>query len=92
MAQNRGLWGALGDPRGWCAITTSLVGRDAHGFLLTGSAAGAAGAAPFATSLAGVFAIGDVRAGSVKRVGGAIERSGLLPVVFVPMLSGVSPS
>jgi len=28
--------------------------------------------APFETSVPGAFAIGDVRAGSVKRVGGAI--------------------
>ena len=30
MAQNRGFRGAWGDPRGWCAITTPLVGRKAH--------------------------------------------------------------
>lgn len=47
---------------------------DQHGFVLTGAAVpGAApGKAPLEASLAGVFAIGDVRAGSVKRVGGAI--------------------
>ena len=31
MAQNRGFRGASGGiQRGWCAITTPLVGRDAH--------------------------------------------------------------
>ncbi|TPE45108.1 FAD-dependent oxidoreductase [Amaricoccus solimangrovi] len=47
---------------------------DTHGFVLTGaSVPGAApGKPPLEASLPGVFAIGDVRAGSVKRVGGAI--------------------
>jgi thioredoxin reductase (NADPH) len=41
--------------------------RDAHGFVVTG-----AGEHMFETSLPGVFAIGDVRAGSVKRVASAV--------------------
>ncbi|HEY9067901.1 MAG TPA: NAD(P)/FAD-dependent oxidoreductase, partial [Burkholderiaceae bacterium] len=41
---------------------------DAHGFVVTG----ANGAAALEASVPGVFAVGDVRAGSVKRVGGAI--------------------
>ena len=47
---------------------------DRSGFVLTGAAVpGAeAGKSPLEASLKGVFAIGDVRAGSVKRVGGAI--------------------
>ena len=52
------------------------VAVDAHGFVLTGAAAGRAGRrlppAPLETSVPGVFAVGDVRSGSVKRVGGAI--------------------
>ena len=44
------------------------VAVDDKGFVTTGTA----GRAPLETSVAGVFAIGDVRAGSVKRVGGAI--------------------
>jgi len=42
------------------------VALDDKGFVKTGI-----GASPLGTSVAGVFAIGDVRAGSVKRVGGA---------------------
>ena len=38
---------------------------------MTGDAAGT-GHAPLETSVPGVFAVGDVRSGSVKRVGGAI--------------------
>jgi thioredoxin reductase (NADPH) len=45
------------------------VRLDRHGFVCTGAPAGANGA--HETSRAGVFAIGDVRAGSVKRVASA---------------------
>jgi thioredoxin reductase (NADPH) len=48
---------------------------DASGFVLTGSAVDSTAGrprAPLETSLPGVFAVGDVRSGSVKRVGGAI--------------------
>ena len=56
------------------------VAVDAHGFVMTGNAlAGTLGRAPadrqpatLETSIPGVFAVGDVRSGSVKRVGGAI--------------------
>jgi thioredoxin reductase (NADPH) len=54
------------------------VRRDEHGFLLTGMdvAAGAWPLArrphPYETSLPGLFAAGDVRAGSVKRVASAV--------------------
>ena len=52
------------------------VAVDAHGFVLTGAAAGRHDdgrmPAPLETSMPGVFAVGDVRSGSVKRVGGAI--------------------
>ena len=52
------------------------VARDANGFVLTGNAcAGAASngrPAPLESNVPGVFAVGDVRSGSVKRVGGAI--------------------
>ncbi len=50
------------------------MATDANGFVLTGEAV-TGGAPPrrsLETSVPGVFAVGDVRAGSVKRVGGAI--------------------
>lgn len=47
-----------------------MVALDANGFVLTGEAAGAH--SPFATSEPGIFAVGDVRAGSVKRVASAV--------------------
>lgn len=49
---------------------------DRCGFVRTGTALGASAGgrqrAPLETSIPGVFAVGDVRSGSVKRVGGAI--------------------
>jgi thioredoxin reductase (NADPH) len=52
------------------------VARDANGFVLTGTAcplrASDRGLAMLESNVPGVFAVGDVRAGSVKRVGAAI--------------------
>ena len=44
--------------------------RDSKGFILTGNDAGSRCA--FGTSMRGVFAVGDVRSGSVKRVASAV--------------------
>jgi len=58
---------------GWlrgCGVTV-----DRGGFVITGAPANGAKSNPAAaleTSVPGVFAVGDVRSGSVKRVGGAI--------------------
>lgn len=49
---------------------SGLVELDQKGFVLTGDAVG--GASPYATSRAGIFAVGDVRAGSVKRVASSV--------------------
>ncbi|HZH07979.1 MAG TPA: thioredoxin reductase, partial [Lautropia sp.] len=57
----------------WLEGCTTL---DPHGFVMTGAAAaeGNPSRAPamLESSVRGVFAVGDVRSGSVKRVGGAI--------------------
>ena len=46
---------------------------DAKGFVVTGKAAdGMALASPFATTKPGIFAVGDVRSGSVKRVASGV--------------------
>jgi thioredoxin reductase (NADPH) len=50
---------------------SGLVKLDGKGFVVTGSGAASA-SSPFATSLPGVFAVGDVRAGSVKRVASSV--------------------
>lgn len=52
---------------------SGLVKLDDKGFVITGAGADAAAAlSPFATSMPGIFAVGDVRAGSVKRVASAV--------------------
>jgi thioredoxin reductase (NADPH) len=55
------------------------LGRDDHGFLLTGTDAAASPEwprerlpQPYETTVPGVFAVGDVRCGSVKRVASAV--------------------
>lgn len=52
---------------GWLPPCVALDGR---GFVKTGTAAGAQ--SPYATSHQRIFAVGDVRAGSVKRVASAV--------------------
>lgn len=47
------------------------ISVDANGFVVTGPVLGP-GKRPFETSHAGVFAVGDVRSGSVKRVAAAV--------------------
>lgn len=49
---------------------SGLVALDDKGFVLTGDAAGAP--SPYATSQPGIFAVGDVRAGSTKRVASSV--------------------
>ncbi|AFM15538.1 thioredoxin reductase [Mycolicibacterium chubuense NBB4] len=65
------------------------IGRDEHGFIVTGSDATKAGywrgdREPFAleTSVAGIFAVGDIRSGSVKRVAASVGEGGMA-VAFV---------
>lgn len=57
-----------------------VVARDEHGFVLTGEDAGADGF--LETSVPGVFAAGDVRSGSIKRVATAVGE-GAMAVRFV---------
>lgn len=52
---------------GWLS---GLVALDSKGFVRTGAEVGAS--SPFATSQPGIFAVGDIRAGSVKRVASAV--------------------
>ncbi|MGK6324773.1 FAD-dependent oxidoreductase [Sphingomonas sp. DT-51] len=48
------------------------VDLDERGFVHAGMRTTAAGASPFLTSLNGVYAVGDVRAGSIKRVASSV--------------------
>lgn len=49
---------------------SGLVALDDKGFVLTGPTVGAS--SPYATSHPGIFAVGDVRSGSVKRVASSV--------------------
>jgi thioredoxin reductase/predicted GNAT family acetyltransferase len=62
----------------------SEIARDEHGFVLTGADATKAGQwnadrEPFAleTSVPGIFAVGDIRSGSVKRVAASVGEGGV---------------
>jgi len=67
---------------GWLPVT---IARDPHGFVLTGMDLPARTAAatmarpvfPLETTVSGVFAVGDVRHGSVKRVASAVGEGGV---------------
>lgn len=58
---------------GWLKDRVEL---DAKGFVLTGEKVGSS--FPFATSHPGIFAVGDVRAGSVKRVASAVGEGSIV--------------
>jgi thioredoxin reductase (NADPH) len=68
------------------------VALDEHGFVLTGQAAsratGRRAPASLESSVPGVFAVGDVRSGSVKRVGGAIGEGAAAVGLIHAHLSG----
>ena len=53
----------------WAAGCLEL---DPQGFVCTGARAGAGADSPYATSRPGVYAVGDVRSGSVKRVASGV--------------------
>jgi thioredoxin reductase (NADPH) len=64
-----------------------IVARDEHGFVLTAAAAGADNV--METSVPGVFAIGDVRSGSVKRCATAVGEGAMVVRFIHEHLSGV---
>jgi thioredoxin reductase (NADPH) len=53
---------------GWLYGTVNL---DSKGFVLTGSTSGFE-STPYATSVPGMYAVGDVRSNSVKRIASAV--------------------
>ena len=73
------------------------IARDAHGFVLTGADAAATDSwtlerRPFAleTSAPGIFAVGDVRSGSVKRVAAGVGEGGMA-IAFVHQYLALHP-
>ena len=74
------------------------VARDANGYVLTGPHAAATGSwtpsrDPFAleTAAAGIFAAGDVRSGSVKRVAAGVGEGGMA-IAFVHQYLALAPA
>ena len=63
---------------GWLFGTVKL---DTKGFVLTGGDNGFE-STPYATSVPGIFAVGDVRANSVKRIASAVGE-GSIAIQFV---------
>jgi len=59
---------------GWLVNTVRL---DDKGFILTGSSGGFE-ESPYSTSMPGIFAVGDVRASSVKRVASAVGEGSIV--------------
>lgn len=73
----------------------SEISRDKHGFVLTGTDAMSAGQwsaerEPFSleTSAPGIFAVGDVRSGSVKRVAASVGEGGVAIALVHRYLAG----
>ena len=73
------------------------IARDVHGYILTGADAAAtdewtADRRPFAleTSAPGIFAVGDVRSGSVKRVAAGVGEGGMA-IAFVHQYLALQP-
>jgi thioredoxin reductase (NADPH) len=67
-------------------LAASGVALDPKGFVLTGADA-AAGGRSLETSLPGVFAIGDVRSGSIKRVAAAVGEGAQVVAALHAMLA-----
>jgi thioredoxin reductase (NADPH) len=70
-------------------LTSCGVTLDKAGFVLTGARCGSgAVTAPLASAVPGVFAVGDVRAGSVKRCGAAIGEGAQVVALLHTFLAG----
>ena len=69
-------------------LSGSGVALDPKGFVATGAEAGRA---PLETSRRGVFAIGDIRSGSVKRVAAAVGEGAQVVAALHGFLAGLDP-
>jgi thioredoxin reductase (NADPH) len=72
-------------------LNGSGIALDAKGFILTGSDAGT-GRHPLETTQRGVFAIGDVRAKSVKRVAAAVGEGAQVVAAIHEFLAAARPT
>jgi thioredoxin reductase (NADPH) len=69
-------------------LKSCKIDVDDKGFILTGAGAAAGLGAPLETSLSGVFAIGDVRANSTKRVASAVGEGAQVVAAIHALLGG----
>jgi thioredoxin reductase (NADPH) len=72
----------------WLADCVEL---DPHGFVLTGAAV-RDGMNPYATSVPGIFAVGDVRSGSVKRVASGVGEGSVVVAAVHSYLKDFPPT
>jgi thioredoxin reductase (NADPH) len=72
-------------------LTDTGIGLDAKGFILTGEDAGGS-RHPLETIQRGVFAIGDVRSKSVKRVAAAVGEGAQVVAALHAYLAGSEPN
>lgn len=70
---------------GWLGNCVEL---DAKGFVVTGKQSGGNMASPFESTVPGVFAVGDVRAGSVKRVASSVGEGSVVVQAVHAFLAG----
>lgn len=86
----RALFEMIGaDPcTGWVSGSLDL---DSKGFILTGQAVTPAPSSPYQTSMPGVFAVGDVRSGSVKRVASAVGEGSVVVQAVHAYLNAWAP-
>jgi thioredoxin reductase (NADPH) len=70
------------------AWLSDLVDLDPNGFVKTGNAIGVA--SDFETSQPGIFAVGDVRAGSVKRVASSVGEGSVVVSAIWSYLDSLS--
>lgn len=73
---------------GWVSGSLDL---DSKGFILTGQAVTPAPSSPYQTSMPGVFAVGDVRSGSVKRVASAVGEGSVVVQAVHAYLNAWAP-
>ena len=68
------------------------VPLDSHGLVLTGQDRnGQALSSPFATTIPGIFAVGDVRSGSVKRVASGVGEGSVVVQAIHRFLQPATP-
>jgi len=89
VIKTRGLFIMVGAApnTGWLPPSVSL---DQKGFVRTGAEAGAA--SPYATTHPRIFAVGDVRAGSVKRVASAVGEGSVVVSTIWSALNAEPPT